>query len=314
MQSERNDATRGPQPWFMNRALMGFVVVLAAFAALPASAATLDRIRETGTIKLGYLADARPFSFRNEAGGADGYSVALCKQVADDIGKELGVPGLRVEWTAVAFENRLGDVQQGNVDLLCTPTSATLAARKDVSFSIPVFAGGNRAVLRADAPAALRDALGESQSNRAVWRGAPAARVLKGTSIAVVSGTSSEKWLESRRAALQVDARLVPVADYRTGLRQLLDHKVDVFFGERSVVLGALSDQERKDVVVLDRLFTQEPFALALPRGDDDFRLLVDRSLSRIYASSGFGELYKRWHGEFNERTRTYFMWNTPAE
>ena len=47
-------------------------VALAALAALPASAATLDRIRETGTIRLGYLADARPFSFRNEAGGADG--------------------------------------------------------------------------------------------------------------------------------------------------------------------------------------------------------------------------------------------------
>ncbi len=289
-------------------------MVLAALAAVPASAATLDRIRETGTIRLGYLADARPFSFRNEAGGADGYAVQLCKQVADEVRKELALTDLRVEWTAVAFESRLGDVRQGNVDLLCTPASATLAWRKEVSFSIPVFAGGNRAVLRADAPAALREALGGVRSNRAVWRGAPAANVLKGTSIAVVAGTSSEKWLEGRRAALQVDARLVPVADYRTGLRQLLDRKVDVFFGERSVVLGALSDPERKDLVILDRLFTHEPFALALARGDEDFRLLVDRSLSRLYASSGFGELYRRWHGEFDEQTRTYFMWNTPVE
>jgi ABC-type amino acid transport substrate-binding protein len=314
MRFERTSPSRSHPLRPAARALSIITVALAALAAWPASAATLDRIRETGAIRLGYLADARPFSFRNEAGGADGYSVELCKQVADEVGKELGMPGLRVEWTPVTLDNRLGDVQQGNVDLLCTPTSATLAARKDVSFSIPVFAGGNRAVLRADAPAALRDALSESRSNRAVWRGAPAAHVLKGTSIAVVSGTSSEKWLESRRAALQVDARLVPVSDYRTGLRQLLDHKVDVFFGERSVVLGALSDQERKDLVILDRLFTQEQFALALARGDDDFRLLVDRSLSRLYASSGFGELYKRWHGEFDERTRTYFMWNTPAE
>ncbi len=37
--------------------------------------------------------------------------------------------------------------------------------------------------LRADAPAALRDALAESRSTRAVWRGSPAAKVLKGTSI-----------------------------------------------------------------------------------------------------------------------------------
>lgn len=289
-------------------------MVLATLAALPTSAATLDRIRETGTIRLGYLADARPFTFRSESGAADGYAIALCKQVADRVGKELALPGLRVEWSAVAFENRLSDVQQGNIDLLCAPTSATLTHRQDVSYSIPVFAGGNRAVLRANAPAALRDALGESRSNRAIWRGAPAAKVLQGTSLAVVSGTTTAKWLEGRRATLQVDAHIVPVADYRSGLQQLLDGKVDAFFGERSVVLGALSDTERDDVVILDRLFTHEPLALALARGDEDFRLLVDRSLSQLYASGEFGDLYKRWFGEFDDGARTYFLWNTPAE
>lgn len=288
--------------------------VLGVIAAAPASAATLDRIRETGSIRLGYLADARPFSFKTSAGAADGYSVALCQQVADQVSKELQQPGLRVEWVPVTFDNRLSDVQQGNIDLLCAPTSATLARRQDVSFSIPVFAGGNRAVLRADAPDALREALGETRNTRAVWRGAPAAKVLKGTSFAVVSGTTSASWLEDRRAALQVDARIVPVADYRTGLQQLLDGKVDVFFGERSLVLGALTDTAREDVVVLDRLFTHEPFALALARGDEDFRLLVDRSLSQLYASSGFSKLYRQWYGEFDDRTSTYFLWNTPGE
>ena len=288
--------------------------ILGVLVAASASAATLDRIRETGGIRLGYLADASPFSLRNEAGTAEGYAVALCQEVADRVKEELALPGLRVEWVPVAFDDRLSDVQRGGVDLLCTPTSATLARRQDVSFSIPIFAGGNRAVLRADAPAALRDALAESRSTRAVWRGSPAAKVLKGTSIAVVSGTTSEKWLEGRRAALQVDARIVTIADYRTGLQQLQDGKVDVFFGERAVVLEAMSDSQRKELVVLDRMFTQEPLALALERGDEDFRLLVDRSISRLYASSGFSELYKRWFGGFDEKTRTYFLWNTPGE
>jgi ABC-type amino acid transport substrate-binding protein len=113
---------------------------------------------------------------------------------------------------------------------------------------------------------------------------------------------------------LQVDARIVPVVDYRSGLQQVRDGKADVFFGERSLVLGALSAKERADLVILDRRFTNEPLALALARGDEDFRLLVDRSLSKFYASSAFGELYKRWHGAFNESTRTYFEWNTPGE
>ena len=203
-------------------------------AAMPASAATLDRIRETGSIKLGYLADARPFSFPTRPGAAEGYTVALCQRVADQVKKGLALPNLRVDWVPVTPDNRLSDVQQGNIDLLCAPTSATLARRQDVSFSIPIFPGGNRAVRACGCSRRLREALGESKSPRAVWRGTPAAKVLKGTTFAVVAGTTSDTWLKSRRAALQVDARIVPVVDYRTGLQQLRDGKVDVFFGERS--------------------------------------------------------------------------------
>ncbi len=290
------------------------VVACLAIAAAPASAATLDRIRESGSIKLGYLADARPFSFRTSSSAAEGYAVALCRQVADDARKGLGLPDLRVEWVQVTPDDRLSAVQQGDVDLLCAPTSATLARRQDVSFSIPIFAGGNRAVVRKGAPADLRDALGESKSTRAVWRGTPAARVLKGTTFAVVGGTTSEAWLKSRRTALQMDARIVPVPGFRSGLQRLRDGEVDVFFGERSLVLGAMSDAEREDLVILDRQFTHEPLALALARGDEDFRLLVDRSLSRLYASDRFGELFKRWFGAFDGKARTYFMWNTPGE
>ena len=314
MQFEPFAASRGHSRRLGGRAIAACAMFCFAAAALPAAAATLDRIRESGSIKLGYLADARPFSFRNEAGAADGYAVALCQQVADQVKKGLALPSLRVEWVPVTPDDRLSDVQQGNVDLLCAPTSATLARRQDVSFSIPIFAGGNRAVLRADAPTALLEALGEAKGPRAVWRGQPAAKVLKGTSIAVVGGTTSETWLKSRREALQVDARIVPVVDYRSGLQQVRDGTADVFFGERALGLGALSDKERGEFVILDRLFTNEPAALALARGDEDFRLLVDHALSKFYASSAFGELYKRWHGAFNDSTRTYFEWNTPGE
>jgi len=314
MQVERIEASRGHLSWLAARAIAILSVVPVTLAAATASAATLDRIRETGGIKLGYLTDARPFSTRNEAGAAEGYAIALCQEVADQVKKGLALPSLRVDWVPVTPDDRLSDVQQGNIDLLCAPTSATLARRQDVSFSIPIFAGGNRAVVRANAPVALRDALGESKSPRAVWRGSPAAKVLKGTTFAVVGGTTSDTWLKSRRTALQVDARIVPVVDYRSGLQQVRDGEVDVFFGERSLVLGAMSDPEREDLVILDRLFTHEPLALALARGDEDFRRLVDRALSRLYASDRFGDLYKRWYGEFDDKARTYFIWNTPGE
>ena len=69
----------------------------------------------------------------------------------------------------------------------------------------------------------------------------------------------------------------------------------------------------RDRIVLLDRRFTRESFALALARNDDDFRLLVDRALSKLYASPDFQALYRKWFGEFDEGARQFFLWNTPV-
>jgi polar amino acid transport system substrate-binding protein len=305
-----NSRTRRPA-WLVSRAIALFAAVgVALVGALPVSAATLDRIRESGHIKLGYIADARPFSYRSGAGAPEGYAAALCQRIADQAKAQLALPQLTVDWVAVTLDNRLSEVKGGNVDLLCTPTIETLTRRQDVAFSIPIFAGGNRAIIRADAPVALRDALGDTPSAHPVWRGSPAAKVLEGSTFAVVAGTTTQTWLESRRATFQLNARIVPVPDYRAGLQQLLRSQVDVFFGERSLVLGALDAAERANLVVFDRLFTHESGALALARDDDDFRLLVDRALSQFYATPEFKELYAQWCGPFDDGTRAFFEWS----
>ena len=71
--------------------------VLAAIAALGTSrtseAQTLDRVRGAAAIRLGYEANARPFSF-GDGGAPTGYAVALCKMVADRVKADLGLPDL----------------------------------------------------------------------------------------------------------------------------------------------------------------------------------------------------------------------------
>ena len=52
------------------------------------------------------------------------------------------------------------------------------------------------------------------------------------------------------------------------------------------------------DLIVLDRLFTYEPVALVLPRGADDLRLIVDRTLSRLYRSGEIAAIYRSYFGE----------------
>ena len=305
MQVECFDASRGRRLWLASGALAIVAGMLATFAAMPATAGTLDRIRDSGRIKLGYLVDQRPFSYRNEAGEAEGYGVDLCRQIAAEV--KTRVPGLAVDWVPVTADRRIGEVELGSIDILCSPMSVTLERRKDVAFSVPVFAAGNRAVMRADSAAVLRDALAETRPLRPVWRGSPAAKVLKGATFGAVTGTTTVDWLEERRSAFQVDAKIVPVADYRTGLQQLRDRKIDVLFGEGSLVMGAMDDAARKDLVVFDRQFTHEAGAFALSRNDDDFRLLVDAALSKFFESGDFRALYSKSFGEFDDRARAFF-------
>src|SRR4030095_10825566 len=46
---------------------------------------TLDKIKETGVIQMGYRETARPFAFRGSDGQPTGFSVELCLQVAGGI-------------------------------------------------------------------------------------------------------------------------------------------------------------------------------------------------------------------------------------
>jgi polar amino acid transport system substrate-binding protein len=287
---------------------------LALLCAIPASAATLDRIRDTARIRLGYLPDARPFTFKGASGTPEGYGVQVCEAIVLQIRMQLGLPDIAVDWVEVNANNRFSEVQQGDVDLLCVPASETLTHRKLVAFSLPVFAGGQRAVLRADASPALRHTLAGDRPDKPVWRGSPAARLLADTSYAVVSGTSSEAWLKERGSTLGIKAKVTQVPDYRSGIQAVLDRKVDVFFGDRAVVLGAIDDAKRDQLVVVDRLFTHEQAGLALARGDDDFRLAVDTALTTIYPSQNFADLYKRWFGPLDDKARTFFLWSTPGQ
>jgi putrescine:ornithine antiporter len=304
--------TAGPAP---AHALIGVAILVGALVApSPAGAATIDRIKDTGHIRFGFMKDAPPFSVATGTGAPDGYSIALCKKIAEDIKRDLALPGLTVDWVQINADERLTSVSKGKIDLLCAPMSETLGRREHASFSLPIFAGGNRAAVRSDAPAALRTALSEARPQKAIWRGTPAANVLEQTKLAVVAGTTAETWLNARAKTLQVDAHIVRISDYRKALQELNEGKVDVVFGDRVVMLGTLQELDaktRENTQILDRMFTHEPAGLLLEHGDDDFRTLVDRSLSRSYASGDFAALYSKWCGEFDERARTFFVWNT---
>ena len=277
-----------------------------------APAAALDRIKAAGRVKLGYSPDARPFSFRDESGNAAGYSVALCLKVADAIKADLGVGTLNVEWVPVALADRFTAVQRGTVDILCGADTETLERRQTVAFSTPIFPGGIGALLRTDASARLKEILSGAPARRTPnWR-ASSTQLLQAQTFAVIGGTTAEPWLNGRLREFKLTAKVTPVAGYDAGVQAVLDRKANVFFGDRAILLDAAARPAAAGkLMVLDRFFTHERFALALPRGDEAFRLVVDRALSAFFMSGDLAGLYVRWFGEPDEQTLTFYRWNT---
>ena len=270
----------------------------------------LNAIKESGKVRFGYRADARPFSFKDESGNAAGYSVDLCKRVADQLKSELGLSALAVEWVPVTLESRFTDIADNKIDIECGADTETLARRREVSFSIPVFPGGIGAMMRADAPRGLRETLIEAKPERPLWRGKPAA-VLNAQTFVAVKGTTADRWLAGRMNKFQLASKVVSIDNYDAGVRMVLDRSANVFFGDFAILLDAAKrNQAAEDIIVLDRNFTFEPYALAFARGDDGLRLIVDGTLSRLYAGNDFRGIYTKWFGEPEDSVRLFFRLN----
>jgi ABC-type amino acid transport substrate-binding protein len=275
---------------------MAFAVLMLN-PALPAAGQTLERVRETGKLRLGHRADAEPFSYQSESGGGAGYSMVLCRKVADAIKAELSLSELAVETVLVGNHERFLAVKQGRIDLLCGAATVTLSRRADVSFSIPVFLGGIAALVRKDAPARLRASLiGEEpqfRSREALGQG------LQNRTLTVRLGTTAEKWIDGELKALGVTAKVAPVGFHADGIKAIAAGDAEVLFGDRAILLDEVKRSPRgADLTILRRYFTYEAISLALERGDEDFRLLVDRTLSRLYRSGEINEIYESFFGE----------------
>jgi polar amino acid transport system substrate-binding protein len=287
-------------------ALFASVLLASSMFSTVATAQTLDRIRSAGRLTMGYFADALPISFKNEEGKPDGYAVAVCEAVAADLKSSLGLSSLATEFVLVGSDERFGAVRDGRVDLLCGPSAPTIARRAEVSFSIPILISGTSALLRTDAPGAFRDVLEGRPSTDPKWRGSPGIAALQERHFVVVTGTTSEKWATEKRDELKVNSTITTVSDPTAGALEVREGRADALLGERTVLLN-LAAQHRDKVVVLDRLFEIQPLALALARGDEDFRLAVDAALSKLYRSGGIYPLYERHLGKADDEVRKAF-------
>jgi glutamate/aspartate transport system substrate-binding protein len=268
------------------RAVIGMLMVLLAATGCAststgggsgaAATGTLDRIKATKTINLGYRDSSVPFSFVGTDQKPTGYSVDLCQRVADDLKRDLQIPDLAVKWTLVTVETRMAAVQNGTIDLECGSTTNTLSRQAQVDFSLTTFVTGASLL-------ALKEA---------------ATANLSGLKIAVIPGTTTERVLKEAMDKSSTTVTLIPVKDHADGRTALEQKTADAYASDREILIGlVLTAKNPGTFILVDRYFSYEPYALMFRRNDPDFRIAVNRSLARLYRSGEVIAIYRRWLG-----------------
>jgi len=274
------------------------LALLAVSCVAYAEEHALDTIRNTSVIHLGYLKDSPPFSSLGADGAPEGYSVDLCKHAAESIRQELGLATLKLDWVPLTLQQRLDAVRDRKVDIECGTTTWTLSRQEKVDFSLMTFVDGATVLVK---------------SSSDMFRLAD----LKGRKIAVVPTTTTASALKAALKSHMLNADVVTVSSPAEGLTKLQEGVVDGYASDRVVLIGqGLAARGSNAYRVLDEDFSVEPYALALPRGDPDLRLAVNRALAGLYRSGKINAVFDRWLGPLGKPstllTALYYLQGIP--
>ena len=268
-----------------------FITLLIVFLSNPLAAqefkGTLQQIKKTGKIKIGYRTSQPPMSFLGKDGHPSGYSIDICKDIVTEVEKIIGAD-VKVEYVPITAEKRFDALDNNKIDILCGSTTKTLSRSKIVDFTQLTFVTGASLMT-------LKD-------NTAFNSG------LDGTKIGVVKGTTTAIELKRLIAETSTDAEIV-LYDSTEESIAALDHKeIDAFSSDQVVLIGIASKEEGPiNYAIKSTVFSFEPFALAVRRNDADFRFVADRVISDLSRSKKIIDIYDKWIGKFTQQRLPIF-------
>lgn len=257
--------------------------LIAGIVATPAAAQrqpdTLGRIKAAKRINVAISGDSLPFSYIETNNEPAGYSIDLCKKVIVQIGRAAGVPDLKTRWLVGTAAERVQMVANGKADIDCANTTATQTRMKSVDFSGLIFVEtGGFLVNAASGLQKFSD--------------------LRDKRIGVIGGTTTDERLTQAMKDRQVNAQVTRVRDGTEGLAMMESGLLEAFAGDKVKLIGLASQsKDPSKLVFLSEDLSYEPLAFAVPRGDSNFRLEVNKALTRIYTSSDFDAIFAAWFG-----------------
>jgi len=264
--------------------LFGAVVSVAILVDLMGAASAQDgpvmkRIAESKTIMIGHRDASVPLSYLGPDGKAQGYSIDICLKIADAAKEELKLDKIEVKFVPLTPQTRIPLLTAGTVDIICESSTHTLGRSRQVSFLNTTFLTGSKLLVRKTS-------------------GIKKIEDMTDKVLVAVLGTTNEKaaQVEIDTKKIKIKGEIMKVKDHSQAMLNLEQERADAYVSDDVVLYGLKSASKNPDEwAVVGPYFSYDPYGMMIPRNNDDFRLLGNKTITRLIQSGEMEAIYKKW-------------------
>ena len=248
------------------------IVVLAVagfWAAEPASAQTLNNVKQRGSLVCGVSQGIPGFSSPDDKGNWTGIDVDFCRAIAAALFNDAS----KVQFRGLSTKDRFTALQSGEVDVLSRNSTWTLSrdASLGLNFTAVIYYDGQGFMVHK----ALK---------------VNSALELNGASICTQTGTTTELNLADYFRANKMKYEVVAFATIDETVQAYDGGRCDAFTTDASQLYSVrLKLSNPADNVVLPEIISKEPLAPAVRRGDDQWFDVVKWTLFAMLNAEELG-------------------------
>ncbi len=262
--------------------LAGSLMMAGALAAGQASAqeltGTLKKIKETGTITIGYRESSVPFSYLDDNQKPVGFAMDICAAIVAAVKSNLKLDKLEVKYNPVTSATRIPLIANGTVDLECGSTTNNVDRQKQVSFTNTHFLTASRFVSK------------KASNIKSIAD-------LAGKTVVSTSGTTNIKQVTEANAAKGLNINIVPAKDHAEAFLMVETDRAAAFVMD-DILLASLvagSKDPKAYVISEDAFSLPEPYGIMLRRDDAPFKAVADGATAALYKSPEIVTVYNKW-------------------
>ena len=255
----------------LKTALSALIALGALAATLPAQAGkTIDTIKQRGQLVCGVNPSLPGFSAADSQGNWAGLDVDVCKAVAATLLSDAS----KIKWVPLNAAQRFAALQAGEIDILSRNTTWTLT--RDASLGLH-FTGTT-----------YYDGQGFMVTKKSKIT---SAKQLKGATVCVQSGTTTEKNLTDYSKAAGLNMKSVVFETQEATNKAYFSGRCQAYTTDASG-LASVRNKEAgnpEDHVILPELISKEPLGPSVRRGDDEFFAIVKWVVFALVEAEEYG-------------------------